>query len=52
MKRSRQATIPIVPGLRDHVEDHWQTHLERRLSMASRYQRVMKRKVQGVQCQA
>ncbi|MCH8856806.1 MAG: alpha/beta hydrolase, partial [Proteobacteria bacterium] len=23
-------TILIVPGLRDHVEDHWQTHLERR----------------------
>lgn len=24
-------TILIVPGLRDHVEDHWQTHLARRL---------------------
>ncbi|MDM0111233.1 alpha/beta hydrolase [Variovorax sp. J22R133] len=33
---SRQATILIVPGLRDHVEDHWQTHLERRLSSARR----------------
>ncbi|MDG0025805.1 alpha/beta hydrolase [Trinickia sp. Y13] len=22
-------TLLIVPGLRDHVEDHWQTHLER-----------------------
>lgn len=32
MNASRQATILIVPGLRDHVEDHWQTHLERRLS--------------------
>ncbi|WP_181360568.1 alpha/beta hydrolase [Variovorax sp. WS11] len=29
---TRQATILIVPGLRDHVEDHWQTHLERKLS--------------------
>lgn len=32
MNASPQATILIVPGLRDHVEDHWQTHLERRLS--------------------
>ncbi|WP_175955306.1 alpha/beta hydrolase [Burkholderia sp. BCC0405] len=27
-------TILIVPGLRDHVENHWQTHLERRLPNA------------------
>jgi predicted alpha/beta hydrolase family esterase len=27
-------TIVIVPGLRDHVAEHWQTHLERRLSNA------------------
>ncbi|MDR5741010.1 MULTISPECIES: alpha/beta hydrolase [unclassified Caballeronia] len=27
-------TILIVPGLRDHVEDHWQTLLERRLPNA------------------
>lgn len=27
-------TILIVPGLRDHVEAHWQTHLERRLPNA------------------
>ncbi|GAB3630515.1 alpha/beta hydrolase [Pandoraea terrae] len=27
-------TILIVPGLRDHVEDHWQTHLERALPNA------------------
>ena len=32
MNTSRQATILIVPGLRDHVEDHWQTRLERKLS--------------------
>ena len=32
MKNSRQATILIVPGLRDHVEDHWQSHRERQLS--------------------
>lgn len=28
------ATILIVPGLRDHVADHWQTHLERKLPNA------------------
>lgn len=27
-------TVLIVPGLRDHVEDHWQTHLERKLPNA------------------
>jgi len=32
MTNARQATILIVPGLRDHVDDHWQTHLERKLS--------------------
>jgi len=29
-----QPTILIVPGLRDHVEDHWQTCLERKLPNA------------------
>jgi serine hydrolase len=28
---SRPATVLIVPGLRDDVPDHWQTHLARRL---------------------
>lgn len=32
MQNSRHATILIVPGLRDHVEHHWQTHLQRKLS--------------------
>lgn len=32
MNASPPATVLIVPGLRDHVEDHWQTHLERQLS--------------------
>ncbi|MCA7997700.1 RBBP9/YdeN family alpha/beta hydrolase [Burkholderia metallica] len=27
-------TLLIVPGLRDHVDNHWQTHLERRLPNA------------------
>ena len=26
-----QATVLIIPGLRDHVAEHWQTHLEARL---------------------
>jgi predicted alpha/beta hydrolase family esterase len=26
------ATILFVPGLRDHVEDHWQTHLAREMA--------------------
>ncbi|WP_101049459.1 RBBP9/YdeN family alpha/beta hydrolase [Macromonas nakdongensis] len=28
--------VLIVPGLRDHVADHWQTHLERALRAAGR----------------
>ena len=27
-------TVLIVPGLRDHLPEHWQTHLERRLPEA------------------
>lgn len=29
--RTEQATVLIVPGLRDHVPDHWQTHLQAEL---------------------
>jgi predicted alpha/beta hydrolase family esterase len=32
MKTSQEPTILIVPGLRDHVAEHWQTILEGRLS--------------------
>jgi uncharacterized protein len=31
MSAVKQATILFVPGLRDHVEDHWQTHLAREI---------------------
>lgn len=31
MNASHTPTILIVPGLRDHVEDHWQTILEKKL---------------------
>ncbi|MGU7769150.1 RBBP9/YdeN family alpha/beta hydrolase [Burkholderia sp. MR1-5-21] len=34
MTLAKAPTILIVPGLRDHVEDHWQTHLARRLPSA------------------
>jgi predicted alpha/beta hydrolase family esterase len=34
MKTSLEPTILIVPGLRDHVAEHWQTILEARLSKA------------------
>ncbi|MGU7780040.1 RBBP9/YdeN family alpha/beta hydrolase [Burkholderia sp. PU8-34] len=34
MTLAKAPTILIVPGLRDHVEDHWQTHLARRLPNA------------------
>jgi len=34
MQSTSTPTILIVPGLRDHVEDHWQTLLERRLAHA------------------
>ena len=27
-------TFVLVPGLRDHVEEHWQTHLQKELSRA------------------
>lgn len=31
-KLQTQATVLIIPGLRDHVDEHWQTHLESRLA--------------------
>lgn len=31
MKLHNEATVLIVPGLRDHVEAHWQTHLHQQL---------------------
>jgi len=32
MTTSSPATVLFVPGLRDHVEDHWQTHLAREIA--------------------
>lgn len=31
MTAAAYPTLLIVPGLRDHVADHWQTHLERKV---------------------
>lgn len=31
MNLATSATLLIVPGLRDHVDDHWQTRLERKI---------------------
>jgi predicted alpha/beta hydrolase family esterase len=31
MSITAQPTVLIVPGLRDHMPDHWQTHLEKEL---------------------
>ncbi|QNP50565.1 alpha/beta hydrolase [Diaphorobacter aerolatus] len=31
---SDDVTFVLVPGLRDHVEDHWQTHLQKQLKRA------------------
>lgn len=36
MSRTTQPSVVIVPGLRDHVEDHWQTLLAVRLTEAGR----------------
>jgi predicted alpha/beta hydrolase family esterase len=31
MSRSPTPTILFVPGLRDHVDDHWQTHAQKKI---------------------
>ncbi|WP_084714469.1 RBBP9/YdeN family alpha/beta hydrolase [Streptacidiphilus rugosus] len=36
-----EATVIIVPGLRDHVADHWQTHLAAALVSAGRAVRTL-----------
>jgi uncharacterized protein len=34
MKPDQRTTVLIVPGLRDHVPEHWQTHLQQALPHA------------------
>ena len=40
MQRIASPTILIVPGLRDHVAEHWQTHLEQALPNATSVPRM------------
>ncbi|WP_328923981.1 alpha/beta hydrolase [Streptomyces sp. NBC_00190] len=41
MSRTTESVIVIVPGLRDHVEEHWQTLLADRLTEAGRTVRTV-----------
>ncbi|CCK24508.1 hydrolase [Streptomyces davaonensis JCM 4913] len=41
MSSTPQSTVVIVPGLRDHVADHWQTRLAERLAEAGRTVRTV-----------
>ncbi|QHE87408.1 RBBP9/YdeN family alpha/beta hydrolase [Hydrogenophaga sp. BPS33] len=52
MNTSPQATVLIVPGLRDHVEDHWQTHLERKLSAERKVVCVPPLEIEKLSCAA
>ena len=36
-----EATVIVVPGLRDHVAEHWQTHLAEALTAAGREVRTL-----------
>ncbi|TVZ92413.1 alpha/beta hydrolase [Streptomyces sp. BK340] len=41
MRPTAEPTVVIVPGLRDHVADHWQTLLAERLAEAGRTVRTV-----------
>lgn len=41
MSSTPESTVVIVPGLRDHVADHWQTRLAERLAEAGRTVRTV-----------
>ncbi|MFE1438660.1 RBBP9/YdeN family alpha/beta hydrolase [Streptomyces sp. NPDC058739] len=41
MSSTTEPTVVIVPGLRDHVADHWQTRLAERLAEAGRAVRTV-----------
>lgn len=41
MSATVQPTVVIVPGLRDHIADHWQTLLAKRLTEAGRVVRTV-----------
>ena len=45
MNETAPPTILIVPGLRDHMPDHWQTHLEKKLTNARAVPRMQRDKL-------
>lgn len=45
-------TVLIVPGLRDHVPEHWQTHLERKLPRAVAVPRMGRDAPERLSCAA
>ncbi len=53
MSNTTEPTVVIVPGLRDHVEKHWQTLLAGRLTEAGRSVRIVPPLTQdGLRCDA
>lgn len=45
-------TVLIVPGIRDHVPEHWQTHLEQRLPNAAAVPRMARDARERLSCPA
>lgn len=52
MSARGEATILIIPGLRDHVADHWQAHLETRLSSVRKVVSVPPLETDKLSCEA
>lgn len=52
MNTQSLATVVIVPGLRDHVAEHWQTLLEAKLSKVRKVVSVPPLRVDGLSCAA
>ncbi|MEO6918412.1 MAG: alpha/beta hydrolase [Collimonas sp.] len=52
MNTQKEPTILIVPGLRDHVADHWQTHLETKLSTVRKVVSVPPLETDKLSCEA
>lgn len=52
MNTQKKPTILIVPGLRDHVADHWQTHLETKLSTVRKVVSVPPLETDKLSCEA
>lgn len=52
MNTYAQATVVIVPGLRDHVPEHWQTLLEAKLAKTRKVVSVPPLREDGLNCAA